>query len=732
VTAAERPVRLAARRDVAAIPMEFRGRRYWHLKDPVSLRYYQLRDEEHFVWGLLNGTRSLREILMLAEARFAPRRLQETQLYSFVALLHREGLVTAGVTEQGDRLLERGRQKRREAWLATLANPLAIRFRGFNPDRLLGWASHRLAWLFRPIALVLLIVWMLGAVVTLVPRWGEFVASMLSAQTFFHGDSLLGLAVALALVKVVHELAHGLACNRFGAECTELGLMLLVFTPCLYCNVSDAWTLPNKWQRISISAAGILAELALAAGAVFVWHWTEPGAINSLAMRVVLVCSLGTLFLNGNPLLRYDGYYVLADWLEIPNLQSQASDSLRRLTLRLLFGIEARAGRLDTGPPSWRLALYGLASLVYRMVILVGIVWFLYAALVENGFRALAGLFLLAVVVTGMVQVGRRAWNWWRTPSNVEQIRVTPRRSAGLVLVAGVVALLLIPLPCRVRAPAVLRPRDQAAVYAKVGGQLVEAAEVGEEVAGDAVLVELRNLELAREITSLTGQHAVQVQEVQNLRRRHVGDPNIAAKLASAEKTLESLAAQLREQQLLAARLTVKSPRAGRVIPPPTRAPSRGKGMLSTWSGSPLERRNRGAHVEAGTLLCYVGDPHQMEAVAVIDPSEVELVHVGQRVHVHLAGGPAASLIGEVASISEMDLDAAPPELVASGDLPPPNDSTVSSAQAGGYYEAVIRLEPSSAELLPGVVGRARIDVAYQSLWKRFRRLLGQTLSSVD
>ena len=115
-----------------------------------------------------------------------------------------------------------------------------------------------------------------------------------------------------------------MTCIRLGGQCRELGLMLLVFTPCLYCEVSDAWTFPSKWQRIAVSAAGIIVEIVLAALAALVWCFSGPGLLHSLAFAVMVVCSVSTLLFNGNPLMRYDGYYVLADLLEVPNLAEQS------------------------------------------------------------------------------------------------------------------------------------------------------------------------------------------------------------------------------------------------------------------------------------------------------------------------------------------------------------------------------------------------------------------------
>ena len=128
----------------------------------------------------------------------------------------------------------------------------------------------------------------------------------------------------------MHEFGHGLSCKHFGGECHEIGVMLLVFTPCLYCNVSDSWMLPNKWHRAAIGAAGMYVELVLASIATFVWWFSQPGPFNYICLSVMFICSVSTVMFNANPLLRYDGYYILSDFLEIPNLRQKASTILNR------------------------------------------------------------------------------------------------------------------------------------------------------------------------------------------------------------------------------------------------------------------------------------------------------------------------------------------------------------------------------------------------------------------
>ena len=144
----------------------------------------------------------------------------------------------------------------------------------------------------------------------------------------------------MAIVKVLHEFGHGLSCKKFGGECHEIGFMLLVFTPCLYCNVSDSWMLPNKWKRVWIGAAGIYVEMILASIAAFVWYFTEQGTtINDLCLNMMFLNVVSTVLVNGNPLLRFDGYYILMDALEIPNLRQKSTEVLKRWVPKDVLGV---------------------------------------------------------------------------------------------------------------------------------------------------------------------------------------------------------------------------------------------------------------------------------------------------------------------------------------------------------------------------------------------------------
>ena len=170
-------------------------------------------------------------------------------------------------------------------------------------------------------------------------QFDEFHTKLPTFHQFFEAKNWIYLGVTLAVTKVIHEFGHGLTCKHFGGECHEMGVMLLVLTPCLYCNVSDSWMLPNKWHRAWIGAAGMYVEIVIASICTFLWWFSEPGLLHQLCLSTMFVCSVSTMMFNANPLLRYDGYYILADLMEIPNLRQKASDDSQSQAGRLVPGL---------------------------------------------------------------------------------------------------------------------------------------------------------------------------------------------------------------------------------------------------------------------------------------------------------------------------------------------------------------------------------------------------------
>ena len=464
-TAETRTLPIRRRADLACHEQHIGGSRYWHIKDPVSLRYYQLSPEEHAVLMMLDGTVSLQDVRRRFEIEFAPQRLSLPQVQSFLAMLHSSGLVISDSPGQAEILISRTRNTRHQRLLTQFSNVLAIRFRGFDPHRFLNWLVPQTRFLFAPWCVTFCFGFMLAAGVLAAVRIDTLQSRLPHFHEFFGATNLILLAATLAVTKVLHELGHAVSCRHFGGECHEMGVMLLVFTPCLYCNVSDAWMLPSRWQRIVISAAGIYVELLLSTACLFLWWFTVPGVFNSLCLNVVFVCSVSTLLFNGNPLLRYDGYYILSDLVEIPNLRQQAGALFRNWMSVWFLDTELANRRLLPQRRKAFLVIWHVASWLYRLLVVWGIMWFVHRVLEPYGLEPLvvvmaaltvAGMFLSPVVSL----VNLLTSPFWSRTVNWSRFRIRTVCILGLV-----VAVLMTPFPFSVRTPVVIRPENARSVF---------------------------------------------------------------------------------------------------------------------------------------------------------------------------------------------------------------------------------------------------------------------------
>ncbi len=733
VSASSRPIALERRRDLLARPLWFAGRRAWGVKDPISLRYFQLREEEYELWQMLDGRASLDELKERFDAEHPDAEMEIDQVHAFLGRLHRDGLVLSTASDQGTQLWQsRTRRRRRQFWM-TLASPLAIRFRGWDADRALGWMAARCGWLFSRWMMFFCAIIGLAALIVAGTHARELAASMPDVGSFFTGRGALWLLATLAVVKMLHELGHGLSCKRWGGECHELGLMLLVGAPCLYCDVSGAWMLPSKWQRIAIGAAGMVVELMLAAVCTLLWWASEPGLLHSLCINVMIVCTVNTLLLNGNPLLRYDGYYILADLIEVPNLHEQSDGVLRHAVGDWLWGSDEPADRTLPETGWWWLALYALASLVYRVLVAVMAVWLMSRMLTKYRLDTVTHLIALVVAAGLVVPPAVKLVSMLRSPARMQQVRWSRALPRWLLAMAVLAGIALAPLPHHVMAPVYLDVDDATAVYVTAPGTLVDAVPEGDAVESGQLLARLENLELDREVAKLRGQRDVQSLHVRNLEAQQVRDAAAGTQLPTAKEMLadlnERLAAREREQ----ARLKLTAPTAGTVLPPPAQHTATAPHKLATWTGTPLEDRNRGALLVTGTLLCRIGDPSRLVAVAVIDENDVALVRPEQPVQLLLDQASGTVLSGTVRSIAPAKLETAPRELTGRGELALRSTSP-GEPQAGAVpsprdtlYEARIDFNTEALPLLTGTAGRAKIRTAPQSLLARSLRMISAT-----
>ena len=726
--AADRSVPLRARPELMAQPLDFRGRRRWRLKDPVSLEYFQLEDEEYAILTMLDGRASLSQIKQHFDDRFAPRHVSLSQLQAYLAHLHHAGLALAETPDQGRYLLESRLSADRREWAAAVINPLAIRFRGIDPEAFLQGLYPRVRWLFSRWSAVLSLIIVVAAGVLVLAQFDKLSERMPEFRAFLTPAGFAWLALAVAGTKVLHELGHALAGRHFGGECHEMGVMLLVFTPCLYCNVSDAWMLAAKWPRVAISAAGIAVEAVLAAVCLFLWWFSEPGLLHSIVFDVVLVCSIGTLVFNGNPLLRYDGYYILSDALDLPNLAEQSNLLVKRTVWGWLTGRRAdNDPRFSSGVRRW-LAAYAVLSAAYRVFVLSMILWFCWRLFADWHLKILGGLLVMIVLAGFVIPPGFALARFIRDP--LQRRELDPLRWRWVLASAACLLAfaLFFPVPRRVTADVVLQAADAQRVHVTVPGRLIRSLPAGTTVRAGDVLAELDSPALRREINKLVGERDLLSLRCKNLDSRRADDPEATAQIPTAAEELAQAEDRLRQRQNDFRRLTLAAPVGGDVLPPPDVAElDHASRELPTWSRTPLEERNTGCWLDTGTVLCIIGKPRAFEALVVIGQSEIELIRVGQSVRIQLDQLPETVLRGTVSEIAGVNLESIPAELIGARDTAILKDNSGNLRPAETSYQARVTLAGKNLPVSLRARGRAKISVDPLPLGRQLYRLFRET-----
>jgi putative peptide zinc metalloprotease protein len=241
-----RPLALRLRPDLEVRRQRFQGRECWVLKDPLRLKYFRFEEEEHWLLAQLDGVATLDDLQRRFERQFAPQKIRLREIHQLLGQAHRSNLVLADAAGQGGVLHQRHRERKRQRRWLLFSELLALRFRGFDPDALLTKLDRYAGWLFTWPALVACIFVGLSALLLVASQWTEFTLRLPGSTEFFGPTNWLALAATLAVVKILHEFGHGLACKRFDGECHEMGVLLLCFTPCLYCDVTDSWMIASK------------------------------------------------------------------------------------------------------------------------------------------------------------------------------------------------------------------------------------------------------------------------------------------------------------------------------------------------------------------------------------------------------------------------------------------------------------------------------------------------------
>ncbi len=702
LSAVDRSLVLRARADVHFVPVQFSGQTGYVLKDPLTLELFHLSAEEFFLFDQLKQAISLKGLQQAFQERFAPRRITPQQLQQGVNQLHGQGLLLSEAAGQGKELRERGDRRRRNERWQSLLKVLSFRVGSIDATHIVDGLHRKLRWIYSlPILAVTLAVFAY-AFFLLLGHGREVVARLPSLVELAQPRYWLLWLSTIVVVKVIHELAHAVTCKHFGGRCHEIGVLMLAMIPCLYCDVTDVWRLPNKWQRIAVSAAGMIAELVIAAVALIGWWHTQPGLLHVWCLSVVIVCSIGTLLVNANPLLRYDGYYILSDLVEVPNLAGRAQGLLPAALRRWLLAEPRTEDPMLSARQQQGLMLYAIAARVYLTLVLLGIFVMLLTWArpyrLENlvttlGVVTLAGM--LFHPLAGM-------WRLLRNPSLRFRIRRLPLAGLALMVLAMLAAFFFWPITRSVRGPAVFVPAKGQPVYVSVAGELQFALPAGTVVQAGKVLARLADSQSELAVTRQQGELEVRQVRYQQLGTMRAYSDRSSQELPTARAAVNDAAAQLNQLQTKAKELTLRAPTSGVIVAPPI-VPDveRDESRLSAWSGSPLELRNIGCWIKSGTLLCMIADPDKLEVLVAIDQADASEVQAGQTVSVLLESSPVRVLTGEVVQVARRS--------AARTAVDPAVD-------AGKYHLVQVRLDLADAQLLVGLRGTAKIEARRSTL----------------
>ena len=351
----------------------FRDELWYVLEDHVSARYHRFSPAAYQIIGLMDGDRTVQEIWNLAEKRMGENVPSQDEVIRLLAQLHSADVLHADVAPDLDELYQRQETHRRNTLLQSIRSPLAVRFPLLDPDRFLNASLGVVSPLFSWAGFAVWFAVVATGAVLAGMHWTDLTRDI--TDRVLSTDNLLVLYFVFPFVKALHELGHGYATKIWRGEVHEMGIMLLVLMPIPYVDASAASAFRDRRQRMVVGAAGIMVETFVAALAMLVWINIEPGIVRAVAYNVMLIAGVSTLVFNGNPLLRFDGYYIFADWLGIPNLGARSSSYLGYLIQRNLFGVKEATSPAAGSERAW-LASYAVGSFIYRMFVMVAIVMF--------------------------------------------------------------------------------------------------------------------------------------------------------------------------------------------------------------------------------------------------------------------------------------------------------------------------------------------------------------------
>lgn len=574
-----------------------RGRQHvsYLMEDKSSGQFFRVGEAEYAFLSLLDGKTTMATAMAMTCSLLGRDAFSEQECAQLCKWLVDSGLAMTKASTSSQRQSKRRVEQSRVA-LQQWLNPISVRVPLGNPQWIVEKISPWTQWIYcLPMALVwvLICAW---AGLSFAARSEPFLQAGLDV---FSRDTWLWFGVTWLALKLIHELSHALACHRFGGEVRGFGILFLLLIPLPFVDVTSAWRLSNKYHRILISAAGMISEVFLAAIATLIWVRVDPGIVRQICSSVMLAAGVNTLVFNLNPLMKFDGYHMLADWLELPNLAKHGQQYLNGLGRKYFLGLPAHAIPW-AGRRGVIVRAYGVGAFVWRILVCVALI--LGAANLSPGIGfviACVAVLLWAAIPTLRLIRFLLSGNEFEQPNRKRFAKVIGIGAAAVVVIATV-----IPAPTVITAPVTIDYAPKSIVRSKTAG-FVDRVHVksNQLVRAGATIITLTNDELQ----SRRAQLAVDL-EAAKLRASGLGvnrrdAESVVAQWQIAQESVLALEKQLGQIDEEVAMLTVRAPFDGEIL-------------LVDESSLP------GRFISEGEKLFSMGNPDEKQAIALVHQAD--------------------------------------------------------------------------------------------------------------
>ena len=647
------------------------------IEDEVTGRFFRVGLAQYTFMSMMDGKRTVSTALMKTATLLRQHAIDESQAASLCKWAIESGLVESENGNSAARRLEQHDMQRKQK-LVSYLNPLMMRVPLFNPDKIVSAVSQYVGWTVSPTGLL---VWLLVVgygFIQLARHWSDFYANRISS---FSSTDLVWIAVTWLILKAIHELGHSVTCKKFGGRVHKCGILLLLLIPMPYVDVTSSWRFQNKWKRILVSAAGMMSEVFIAAIACCIWVASEPGPLQYHAGNVIITATLHTLLFNINPLMRFDGYYMLADFLEIPNLATHGRQWLKGSFKRAYFG--------NKPSPVKETGLYGLAVRIYGVLAMM---WFFLIAVTLSlaASSMIEGFGLMVAVIACVMWIGiplvklTRYFLLGADTEKPNRLWFTCAMGVTSLVVAGF--LLLCPAPSVITAPVVVEYEPMSIVRANVDGFANQIyVSDGEMVEQGDLLLTLENRELDLELASLR----LDI-EISELRSDNLLRQGEVAQVQLENESLESMLKRKVELEARLADLQIYAPRSGLVI---------ARDLDLT----------QGQYLEPGNEVLSIGTPGKVHAIGLAKQTDAEWLteNSDSNVEVQLWGRyESRSLSGKIKHVNPRARDDLPHEAFS---------ATVGGPLAVLPRQQVESADPSGEEDMMLTAPRVTLEVAFAS-----------------